>query len=115
MATIVATIVDSLKGIKELLGAFGVIGNLLVFYFKFPSKYAIPLGLFGSLFIAIWGLFERNNASSILRTLAWIGIIVGVSGIIFFASVGSVVLLRDPSSPGKVKNQEASGFDLISR
>jgi hypothetical protein len=114
METTVSTIVAFLRSIKELLGCFGALGEVLAFYFRFPSKYAIPIGLVGSLFIAIWGSFELENGSSLRRTFAWVGLAVGAIGVILFVAVGSIILLRDSSSQGKVTVQEENGFQLYS-
>lgn len=111
MAMTVSTIVEFLKSI---LGLLGIVADILAFYPKLPSKYAIPLGLVGSLFIAIWGWLQRKNTSGLLKPLAWIGLIIGVPAVIFFVTVGTIVLLRDSSSQGKVTVQEENALQLYS-
>lgn len=106
--------INYLKNFKELIGAIGVVGSVLNFWAKLSPEYAIPLGIVCALFVLLWGLFERENASSTLRALAWVGIVIAIAAEIFFVTIGVVVLLRSPTDTGVVVHQTNEEFILNS-
>jgi hypothetical protein len=95
-------IIKFLKDLKELFGVIGVVGTVLTFWTNLHPAYAIPVGIVCALFILIWSLFARGSSKPVVKAIAWIGIIVSVIAIVFFLSVGAVLLLRSSSDPGKV-------------
>ena len=104
--------INYLKNFKEFIGAIGVIGSVLNFWAKLQPKYAIPIGIVCALFILLWGIFERENGNSIIRALAWLGIVVAIAAEIFFVSIGVVILLRAPTDTGAVVLQTNEEFIL---
>lgn len=115
MAVNLNKITGFLKEAKEVLGIVGVLGDLLAFFAKLPSGYALLPGLLGSLLIFMWGWFERNNVSNLFKTLARIGVAVGVITFVFFAAVGAVLLLSSPpTSFGRITDEKAKEFRLAS-
>lgn len=77
-------LINHLKNFKELVGVIGVVGSILNFWAKLHPKYAIAIGIVCALFILIWSFLERDNAKSIIKVFAWVGIVVSIIAETFF-------------------------------
>jgi hypothetical protein len=105
-------IINHIKNFKEVVGLVGIIGTCVNFWAKLHPKYAVPVGIICALFILIWGLIERTNARPIIRTLAWVGIVVSIVAEVFFLCIGGVIALRSPTERGEVVQQVADELVL---
>lgn len=106
-------VTNFLKETKEVFGIIGAVVELLAFFVKMPGWCAIALGILGSLFILIWGWFERKNKSNPLRAVALVAILAGVITLVFFAGSGIILLASEPpSASGNVVEEDAKEYIL---
>ncbi len=114
MATRLSGVANFLKEAKEVLAVVGVLGEIVAFFAKLPGVYAILIGIFSSLFILMWGWFERKNAFILFKILAVIGIPAGAAGFLFFTAVGITLIVSEPptSSFGRVVDDGVWEFSL---
>jgi len=103
---------------KEILGAIGAIGKVVLYIVskieRLPSAWWIGLALIFWLFIFTWALLTTiKTTRPILRAIAIVGIIVSTATIGYFGTVGFIyVLTEEPSTVGVIFKRDPSAANL---
>jgi hypothetical protein len=115
-------LIDSIKNFvksnwKEILGAIGTIGNVIIFIISklehLPSAYWLALAFLFWLFILLSAAFSVKSASPVVRALAIIGIFSGTAGVAYFGTVASIYFFTEaPSAVGEIFKRDKSAASL---
>lgn len=102
---------------KEILGAVGTLGNIIIYFAKklqhLPSAYWLALAFLFWLFILLWAAFSVKKARSVFRALAVVGVLSGIAGVSYFGTVGFIYFFtEEPSAVGEILKREKSGVIL---
>lgn len=100
--------------VKDITALIGLLGHGYTYFTKMSGKDLVAVSMFSSLFILIWGIQEiRGKRSKIVKTFAWLGLIIGAPTVGLFLIVGSVLTFGEaPTAFGRSTGLQASRFEL---